>query len=226
MQCMCVCSYFILTYDLPDGGHVQWSKDVAVRHWRVLCRLCDLLCLHCLFSTMGMCQVMKKIKSHIETWMNLRFFFWKWLGKGWEGWSCRFGQYFWLAGILTFWIGRSYSTWATKQPTNEPRNQTYFCTLCIRGEQKNLQPNLQKVLLYHNTTKRCFMDIGILKHDFWVTASKQLKKMFKMPTLSFNEECCTSKQWPPDSLENFRFHMYHLKLACLWCCNSWASLML
>lgn len=140
-------------------------------------------------------------------------FFWKWLGKGWKGWSCRFGQYFWLAGIPIFWMGHAYSTWTTKQATNEPRNKTYFYNLCIWGEWRNLQPNLQEVRLHHNTRKGCFMNMGILNHGFRGTASKQLKKMFKVSTLGLNEGCCTCEQWPPNSLENFRFHTYHLKSA-------------
>lgn len=50
------------------------------------------------------------------------------------------------------------------------------------------------------------MSIGPLWHGFL-----QIKKMLKVPILSYNVGCCTCEQSLPDSLENSRCHRNYLK---------------
>lgn len=39
------------------------------------------------------------------------------------------------------------------------------------------------------------VNVGLLKHNFWVMAAWILKKMPEVFTLSFNAGCCTPEQW-------------------------------
>jgi hypothetical protein len=55
------------------------------------------------------------------------------------------------------------------------------------------------------------MNIGLLRHGYGVTASRWLKKMLKVSTLSFNAGSCTSVHWLPDLLENSRCRTRHLR---------------
>jgi hypothetical protein len=39
----------------------------------------------------------------------------------------------------------------------------------------------------------------------------EIKKMFEVSTLDFNAVCCTSVQWLPDTLDNYRRHSNYVK---------------
>jgi hypothetical protein len=76
---------------------------------------------------------------------------------------------------------------------------------------KNARPNLQKVNLHQNQSKKLCMNTGFLKHDLWLTASWRLKKTLKVPPLNFNAGCCKLVQRFPNMVENSRCRTNHLK---------------
>ena len=59
---------------------------------------------------------------------------------------------------------------------------------------KNKRPNLRNVNMHHNTGKKYYMKVGLLKHGSRVTGYWRLEKMLKVSTLSINTEFRTTEQ--------------------------------
>jgi hypothetical protein len=66
------------------------------------------------------------------------------------------------------------------------------------GWRKNAWPILQKANLHHNTRKKYFMVIGLLKRGFWFTVFWRLTKMLEVSILSSNAGSCMSEVWLTD----------------------------
>jgi hypothetical protein len=76
--------------------------------------------------------------------------------------------------------------------------------------------------IYTTIQEKSFLNIGLLKHGFWVMDSCRLKETLK--SLSFNVGSCTLEWWPLDLLKNSRCCRNHLTSTLFHCCKSWSPL--
>ena len=104
-----------------------------------------------------------------------------------------------------------------------PFSTDNFCLVCavcndigmylvrIIQSEGNSRPNLKEANPNHSARKICYMNTGLQKHVFRITATWRLEKMHKVSTLIFIAEHCTPEQWLLDRMSSYRCVTNHLK---------------